>query len=384
MTVRVDGRRRTKVLMLVDSLDFDPGGAERVIVGLATHLPKDRYEVSLCTTRDYKGELLEQVRASGIRHLGLDRHTRLDLLAWRPLVEFIRDEQVDILHAHMFGSNFWGTLLGRVCRVPVVIAHEHAWSYEGKPYRRLLDGYFIGRFASMFLTVANRDAMIEWERVPEHKVELMPNPYIPRQSTNGGDLRAELGIEPDAQVIGTIARLRPQKALDVLVEAFSIVANSLPRAALVIAGDGPCRAELEQQAADLGMRERVRFIGAREDLDVVLRGFDVAAMSSRFEGMPLFGLECMAHATPLVATDVGGLSDLFENGRTALLVPSGDPGALARALERLLLEPARGRALARAAQAEIDKYSIESVIAAYEALYQRLLAGSVRVRAGRA
>jgi glycosyltransferase involved in cell wall biosynthesis len=269
-------------------------------------------------------------------------------------------------------------LLGRVCRVPVVIAHEHAWSYEGQTYRRLLDGYFIGRLATMFLTVANRDLMIEWEHVPENKVTLMPNPYIPRPSTNGGDLRAELGIDPSAPVVGTVARLRPQKALDVLVDAFALVARSLPEARLVIAGEGPCREELERQAAERGVRDSVHFLGMREDLDVVLRAVDVAAMSSHFEGAPLFGLECMAHGTPLVATDVGGLSELFENGRSAILVPPGDAPALASALEGLLREPTRRQALAEAARSEIDRYSIDSVTAEYEALYERLLKDSGR------
>jgi glycosyltransferase involved in cell wall biosynthesis len=152
----------------------------------------------------------------------------------------------------------------------------------------------------------------------------------------------------------------------------------VPDARLVIAGEGPCREALERQAAALGVRDSVHFLGMREDLDVVLRGIDVAAMSSNFEGTPLFALECMAHGTPLVATDVGGLSELFENGRTAVLVPRGDARALGDAIERLLREPARRLALAEAAEAEIAKYTIDSVTARYAALYERLLEGSGR------
>jgi glycosyltransferase involved in cell wall biosynthesis len=105
---------------------------------------------------------------------------------------------------------------------------------------------------------------------------------------------------------------------------------------------------------------------------------DVAAMSSHFEGTPLFGLECMAHGTPLVATDVGGLSELFESGETAELVPRGDPRALAEALERLLRDPTRRRTLAEAARAEIGQYALERVTARYAALYERLLEASGR------
>jgi glycosyltransferase involved in cell wall biosynthesis len=364
---------RISVVMLIESLDFDPGGAERLVAGLATHLPRDRFEVTLCTTRAHRGPLLDQVTGAGVRHLALDRRTRLDMLAWRHLVGLLRREEVDILHAHMWGSNFWGALLGRACRVPVVIAHEHGWAYEGMRFRRLIDGYFIGRLATVFLTVANRDLMIEWERVPEHKVELMPNPYIPRPPTVNGDLRAELGLDAKTPVVGTIARLRRQKALDLLIDAFANVSRSMPEARLLIAGDGPCRDELERQAAARAIDDRVHFLGMREDVDVVLRAFDVAAISSNFEGLPLFGLECMATRTPLVSTDVGGMSEQFEHGRTALLVPPGDATAMAQALEGLLRDPGRRQAIADAAYERVADFHIDRVVAHYEELYGRLL-----------
>jgi glycosyltransferase involved in cell wall biosynthesis len=368
------GSRPVPVVMLIESLDFDPGGAERLVLALAARLPRERFDVTVCTSRDVDGELLSQLRSAGVRHLPLKRRTRADLLAWRRLTRFLRRERVQILHAHMWGSNFWGSLLGRACRVPVVIAHEHTWAYRGKPYRRLLDGYVIGRLAHVFLTVANKRLMVEWEHVPERKVRLMPNPYIPRPSANGGNLRAELGLAPDAPVVGTVARLRPQKAIEVLIDAFARLSRSLPEARLVIAGDGPCRPELERRAESSGLADRVHFLGMREDVDVVLEGIDVAAMSSDFEGSPLFGFECMAHGRPLVSTDVGGLADVFENGRTALLVPRGDSAALADSLEQMLRDPDRRRAIAEAARVQLEHYSIERIVERYVELYDGLLA----------
>src|SRR5436309_13378159 len=97
---------RIRIVMLIESLDYDPGGAGRLVVGLATRLPPDRFDVTVCTTRAVEGELLERVRAAGVRHLALDRRTRLDLLAWRRLIRFLREHRVQVLHAHMWGSNF--------------------------------------------------------------------------------------------------------------------------------------------------------------------------------------------------------------------------------------------------------------------------------------
>jgi glycosyltransferase involved in cell wall biosynthesis len=373
------GDERIRVVMLIESLDYDPGGAERLVVAIATRLPADRFDVTVCTTRAVDGELIEGVRAAGIRHLALDRTTRLDLLAWRRLVRFLREQRVDLVHAHMWGSSFWGCLLGRACGVPV-IAHEHTWAYRGKPYRRFLDGYVIGRLATVFLTVANKDLMVEWEHVPADKVELMPNPYIPRPRAEG-DLRAELGIEADAPVVGTAARMRPQKALEVLIDAFARVSRELPRARLVLAGDGPCRTRLERRVGESGLGDRVTFLGMREDIDVVLRALDVAAMSSAFEGSPLFGFECMANEVPLVATAVGGLTDVFEHDRTALLVPPGDSEALAAAIVSLLRDPARRHRIAAAALAELDQYSVERVVERYVRLYERIATRRARRRA---
>ena len=234
--------RPVPVVMLIESLDFDPGGAERLVLALATRLPRERFDVTVCTTRAVEGELLQQLRAAGVRHLPLNRRSRADLLAWRRLTRFLRRERVQILHAHMWGSNFWGSLLGRGCRVPVVIAHEHTWAYRGKPYRRLLDGYVIGRLAHLFLTVANKQLMVDWEHVPERKVRgdaesLHPAAVGQRRQP----ARRAWHLAPETPVVGTIARLRPQKAIQVLLDAFAQLSHSLPQAQLVIAGDGPCR-----------------------------------------------------------------------------------------------------------------------------------------------
>jgi glycosyltransferase involved in cell wall biosynthesis len=214
--------------------------------------------------------------------------------------------------------------------------------------------------------------MVEWEHVPAEKVRLMPNPYIPRPPSAGGDLRAELGIDAGAPVIGTAARMRPEKALEVLIDAFAAVLRSFPEAQLVLAGDGPSRPRLVRRVASRGLADRVHFLGMREDIDVLTRALDVAAMSSVFEGSPLFGFECMAHEVALVATAVGGLNDVFENGRTALLVPPRDSEALAGSIVTLLRDPGRRARIAAAAHAELENYTIEHVVMRYVELYEQL------------
>lgn len=367
--------RRTRVLMLVDSLYDGTGGAERFAVGLATALPPDRYELFMCTTRSAEGSLVEALDAAGVSHFALGRRGRFDVFRFGRLVRFLRRQRVDVLHCHKFGSNVWGTLIGRAARVPVVIAHEHTWSYEGQPLRRLLDGQLVGRLADRFIAVSSEDRrrMIEVEGVAPERALTIPTGYVPRPNDPDGDLRGELGLTADAPVVGTVAQLRPQKALDVLIKAFARLPRDLAAARLVIAGDGPSRAALERLAADLGVADRVQFLGTRTDLTTIFGGVDVAAMSSDFEGLPLFAFECMAHRTPLVATSVGGLPDLID-ARSGALVPRRDPDALADALAKLLRDPALRESIADAAEQRLGGYRMTAIAARFAELYDTLLA----------
>jgi glycosyltransferase involved in cell wall biosynthesis len=372
---------RRRVLMLVDHLN--EGGGERFAAGLAVHLPRDRFEVTVCTSRHPPGPLRAEVEAAGIRHVGLDRRGRFDVARLAGLVRLLRRERFDVLHAHKFGSNLWGSLFGRACRVPVVVAQEQTWSYEGRPLRRFLDGRVIGRLAHAFVAVssADRERMIDLESVPRAKTIVIPNAYVPRPG-GGGDLRAELGLRSDVPLVGTVCIHRRQKALEVLLEAFAVVTGRLPEARLAIGGSGPETEGLERLAAQLGLGDRVRFIGRRRDVDAVLRGLDVAAMSSDFEGTPLFALECMANGVPLVATAVGGLPDVVMDGETGLLVAPRDPAALAGAIEALLRDPDRRARMGEAARARLAGFTIERAAERFAALYERLLAGGPVEEAG--
>lgn len=361
--------------MLINALRDRSGGAERLAVGLAASLSWEGHDVTMCVTRKASGAPLDVLTEAGVGVLTLDRGDDFKPQAFIRLIRYLRKARVDVLHAHMFGSNVWGTVIGRLCAVPVVVAHEQTWSYEGNPVRRLLDGYLIGRAASAFVAVSSADAdrMVELEKVPPEKVAVIPNAYIPRPDGPPGDLRAELGLPADVPLLVTAAILRPQKALDVLIDAFALVLDEVPAARLAIAGAGPCEEELRSHTAARGLTDRVHFVGLRKDVSSVLESADLAVMSSDFEGTPLFAIECMTHRTPLVATDVGGICDLLKDEESVLLAPRRDPQALARQIVRVLLEPGKAGSLAAAAYERANEFSLERTTARFTALYSSLL-----------
>lgn len=370
---------RFKVVMLLDRLQ--EGGAERLVTALAAQLPRERYDVAVCTTRYQDGSasveqtLRQRLDDAGVPHFSVARRNRFHVTAFKGLYDVLRDEHVHVLHAHMFGSNVWGTLIGRLAGTPVIVAHEHTWSYQGRPVRKLLDGYFIGRQADAFTcgSTEDRQKMIELEHVPPDRATMIPNAYFPRPE-HKGDLRAELGLDRSVPLVGTLAQLRAQKALHVLIDAFALLVKRLPHARLVIGGDGPCKDEWIERAKALGVAEHTFFIGPREDVNVVLEALDVAVMTSDFEATSLFALEAMAYRTPLVCTSVGGLRDMLEpEPHAGLLVPPRDPEATADAIGRVLSDDSLRRSLIDAASDRVREYSVDRFVSRYDELYQRLL-----------
>jgi glycosyltransferase involved in cell wall biosynthesis len=366
------GRRPLKVLMLTERLR-DTGGAERLATALATELPRDRCRVTVCTMRLSGGRLIEDLNAAGVRHVCLQRERRFDVRAFRRLSSLLRTEKIDIAHAHNLRPNAWAAVAGRLARTPVVIGHEHG-SAERSLTLHVVDR-LVGRLVDAFVvgSTDDRNRLIESEHVPRNKVVLIPGAYIPRLLPNHGDVRADLGIPHDAPLIGAIAVLRPEKGLPVLLEAFAHVSRSLPDARLIVCGRGPCGPHLAHRAEELGVGDRVLLPGYRHDIGGVLNALDVAAISSEREGASLFALECMAHRTPLVSTDVGGPHDMLEDGVSALLVPPRDPPALAGALESVLRDPGLGTALATAAHERLQGLTIDRFAARIADLYEQLM-----------
>ncbi|HWE32971.1 MAG TPA: glycosyltransferase [Solirubrobacteraceae bacterium] len=367
--------RRLRVLYLLDRL-VTTGGAERFAFALATHLPRDRFELWVCYTRVADEEPLQVLRSAGIPAIGLGRRAKWDVHRFGGLLRLLREQHFDLLHTHKFGSNVWGTLLGRIARVPSVIAHEHTWSYQGAPLRVFLDGQVVGRLADRFIAVSPADAerMVQVEHVPANKVMVIPTAYIPRAKRPATDVRRELGLPPEAPVIVTASLLRPQKATEVLLAAHAEVLRQIPDAQLVIAGDGPQREFLEDRARALELDGHVHFLGLRDDVDAIIASADVGALSSDYEGMPLFLLECMANRTPLVATAVGGIPSVIEDGTSGVLVPPRDPSALAAGLCEVLVDPERRRRIADAALERVAPFRIEAVTEQFVDLYQQLAA----------
>lgn len=368
----VASRQRLCVLTMIDGLMT--AGAETVATRIALALDRDRFESIICSTRPSAAQHVEAARAQGIEVLELGRRSKVDVWRWRPLVRLLRSGRVDVVHAHKFGSNLWAALLKPRTRLPVLLAHEHSWSYEGT-LRRIVDRELIGRRADAIVAVSPTDRMrmIELERIPAEKVVFIPNgiPDLPR----GDDqrVRHELGLAASDWVVGTVCGLRPEKGLETALRALSRLAPERPQLRFVVVGDGPQRPRLERLADEFGVR--ALFLGHRrnEEMPDLLAAMDVLVCSSRFEGMPLAVLEWMAAGKAIVASRVGGIPAIVEHGRDAVLVPPRDHAAFADEIARLLDDPGERQRLGEAARRrQREAFRFDQTVALLESLYERL------------
>jgi glycosyltransferase involved in cell wall biosynthesis len=195
--------------------------------------------------------------------------------------------------------------------------------------------------------------------------------YSARADRNA--LRQRLGLSADRQYVGVIARFHPVKDHAMLVRAFAQVAIERPAVDLLLVGDGVLRTDLERQVQELGIQERVRFLGVRSDVPDILAAIDVFALTSLSEAASLTLMEAMATGLPVVVTAVGGNPDIVRDGCEGLLVPRGDAAATARALGQLLDDPASARAMGQAGRERAtQRYQLQQTIDRYWDLYSRL------------
>jgi len=381
--MRADGR--LGVVTLVNRLVH--GGAERLAAEIATRLDPQRFASTLCVTRwpdaghaasgDLPQRLREGAEAAGVQFIGLPRRGRWDLPAWSPLVRLLHSGDVQIIHGHMFGSNVSAVVLGRLARVPVIVAHEHTWAFtRGRP-RAVVNKRLIAAGSDVIIACSQEDRrrMIERQRLAPESVRFVPNGIDGRSATAGRDVRSELGIAGDALVVGSVGALRAQKRFDVLLRAAAELAPRYPGIRFVLAGEGAERPRLEALAAELRLGDTLLMLGARGDVPDVLQAFDVAVTSSDFEGSPLSVMEYMEAGLPVVATAVGGLPQMIHDGVHGVLVPRRDPVALADAIEELLTDPQRRRELGAAGRVRRrQEFDLGVMVGRIEQLYEQLYA----------
>jgi glycosyltransferase involved in cell wall biosynthesis len=344
---------------------FDPARFDVSLVGLKREEPASRLLID---------------EGIAVHHLN---RGRFDPRILGDLVALARARNARILHVHGYAAADFGRLAARRAGAALVL-HEHFADPRMPAYQGLADRLLSGLTdRAIAVSGSTRDFLVRERHVPASRVRLIWNgapldefAHPPEGAREA--VRAQWGLSPDALAIGTIGRLSEQKGQRDLLTAAAEVVRADPRARFVLVGDGDLRGALDAQAAALGLADRVLFAGHRTDVPSVLAALDVVCISSTYEGTPLALFEAMAAGRAIVSTAVDGCREVLADGRTALLTPPRDPGALARALAQVLADGDLRARLADAAAAESRRYDIAECVSRIEALYDEVLAERAR------
>lgn len=370
------GQKKIRVAHVVHTLRV--GGLEKFVVDLICLLDPDRFE-SILFCLDSGGALEDRLHRQGIKFVCLKKRNGIQWLLPIVLSVRIRAFGARIVHTHNLSGLVYGGVAGRLAGTKGLVHTEHGRELEFYASRRarLLERLLV-RLPHRIVAVS-QPLVGELHRdqgVPISKMQLISNGvdtlgYAPRSDPI---FRAALGLMPEHRVVGKIARLVAIKDHDTFLSAARLVLLKEPNARFLIVGEGPLRQQLEAKACELGIESAVLFLGFRHDIPAILAVLDLFVLSSVSEGTSLTILEAMASGCPIVATNVGGNPYLIEDLKTGRLVPPGDPVRMADAMLALLADPDRAAELGRRAASYVrEHFGIRGAVAAYEALYDRVL-----------
>lgn len=332
-----------------------------------------------------KGRLLDEVSSAGIS-VALFEESRSN--AWDlfgKLRMHFKNTRPHLIHTHRYKEHVLGALSARLSHNPIVVQTFHGLEENLKGWDALkMTAYTIlnticGRWtAKGFIGVSGEIAAVLASRYPGRDVRCIRNGvelHRIKPMVESPDMRGILGVPLNAFVVGTVCRLTPVKGLEHLVHAFRIILgkSGIRPKRLIIVGDGPLRTELEERVRCAGIAAQTLFLGARSDVYDVMATFDVLALPSLHEGIPTVLLEAMALGVPIVASKVGGIPEILNDRREALLVPSRDEDALAEAIERFEANPSLCEQMRSAARTRVEQeFSIARAAALTRAMYRGL------------
>jgi len=374
--------QRIKVLHVVHSLNI--GGMENGVVNLINGSNSDYFYHEICCIR--KSGNAESRLKRPIRIHEMEKRNGNDWRIIPKLAKVIREVKPDIVHTRNWGAAD-GIIAGRLAGVPSIIHGEHGWNMDdpqGLNSRRRLMRKALSFAVSRYVAVSEdiRKWLIECVGVKDSKVLKILNGVDTEKFQPGVNpkFREQLGFSKNGLTIGTVGRLDPIKDQRLLLEAFTLVSSSRKDLMLVIIGDGPERQNLESYRDSLHCRDRIRFLGERDDVDRVLRVLDIFVLPSKNEGTSNTILEAMATGLPVIATAAGGNPELVSQNRTGLLFPAGDLKGIVEALDFYLKDQGHRYDHGLNGRKEVEqRFSLGKMVNNYEELYKSFHSKSHRM-----
>lgn len=352
-----------------------PGGAERVISTLTAALNDNGFRVIVGLFR--AGWLQQECECRGVQTVVIPLNGPFHWKWFRGCLQLIRQEKIGIIHGHEFSAIVYGWIVSRLTRTPFV-GTVHGKNYFWEKIRRRLAFRAIARTGT--LVAVSQDLkrfIIEKVDIPDSRIRLVYNGVQRNPSVCKADVercRTQLGIKAGDLVIGSVGSLYPVKGHQYLLDAMPMILKQHPKSFLLLIGRGELEMPLKEQAKHLGIEMRVHFLGLRQDVPTLFALMDVFVLPSLSEGLSMALLEAMDAGKPVVATSVGGNSELIDHEQTGLLVQTKDANALAKALTGILSDPSLRQDYGHAGAEKIRLgFSLNRMVARYCDIYRAVV-----------
>jgi len=363
-----------KVLLLLYGVEA--AGAEKVALSIAKNIDKGKFKPVVCALRG--GRLLNEFLALNIPVYILGKKRGVDFsIIWK-LLRILKTEEIKIIHSHNFSPNFWGRVVGRIARTPVLIITEHTIATAKTRLSKIID-FILSKITDKIIAVSNRvrDSHIKEEKIDHEKLITIYNGIESWNYDNKilgiykKQFLKELGISSENYLITTIGRLEAPKGHENLLKAIPMVLKAYPKVCFLMVGDGRLKPELETLAERLSVKENVFFVGYRTDVRNILAISDLCIIPSIREGFSITLLEAMSVGKPIVATDVGGNSEAIIDGESGIIVQPGDPNALANGIITVHKNKILGEEMGIKARKRFEEFfTIQKMIDETEKLYE--------------
>lgn len=355
-----------KVVYLITELH--PGGAERILQTLVTGLNKKLFQTHVICLRG-KGKIGQEIEAAGISVDYVGWKKKWQFFLFFRLIRLIAQQRPDILHCHLFHTNILGRCARLFTNIPVVLSTVHTMEKRPRPLHFLFDKWTISLCQKeICVSKSVEEFTREMANIPATKLQTIYNGISLKKLSPSGP-KACLDIPKEKFILGTLGRLVPEKGLDVLIKAFSLVYSQSPKTSLVIVGSGPEERKLKKLSHSLGINHAVIWIPYSDEVALYYRSFDLFIAASIFEGFGLTVVEAMASGCPVVVSDIPPFRELLPKDMPHLLVPPASPQLLAEKILTLATDKQLLKNIAQRGLKQAQKFSQEQMIQNYKNLY---------------
>lgn len=372
------------------------GGAQENTILTATLLDETEWDVTVLSgpQTGSEGSLIEAAYDRGLTleiepTLVREIHPVKDAITFLRLIRFMRKGNYTIVHTHSSKAGILGRWAAKLAGVPIIVHTVHGWGHHERQHPLVRAVYI----ALEKLTLPITDKLIVVSSLNIEKgladgigaakdyvvirsgieLERFGHPTVPCIET-----RTTWGIPEDAQVVGTVTRLSPQKAPLDFIKAAATVLESYPETWFVMVGDGPLHADVKALATELGISQQLVLTGLRRDVPELMAAFDIFVLSSLWEGLPRVLPQAMASGLPIVATACDGSAEAVTDGENGYLVPPGKPAALAAQIKRLLHDPLTAKRMGVTGRSRVDEFSDRRMVEQIAMLYRQLIEQKVQ------